>query len=105
MLCRLLIGLARFDLQNFAVGHWPGVAMQTAQFWTVLIMLSHASSGTHRPTVVAVVCRGSADCKQSALAEGCPKKSHSPAPFDVIPGSGEIINALGSERTIVKLSV
>lgn len=69
MLCRLLIGLARFDLQNFAVGHSLGVAMQTAQFWTVLIMLSHASSGTHRPTA-DVVCRGWADCKQSTRAEG-----------------------------------
>lgn len=49
MLGRLLIGLARLDLQNFAVGHSPGVAMQTAQFWTVLIMLSPVLLG-HSPS-------------------------------------------------------
>lgn len=49
MLCQLLIGLARFDLQNFAVGHSLGVAMQTAQFWTVLIMLVTRQLG-HPPS-------------------------------------------------------
>lgn len=49
MLCRLLIGVARLDLQIFAVGHSTGVAVQTAQSWTVLTMLSPAMLG-HSPS-------------------------------------------------------
>lgn len=83
MLRRLLIGLARLDLQIFAVGHSTGVAMQTAQF-----------SGTHRPTA-PVVCRRSADCEQNTPVGICPSRvihQHPSTSF-----LGQDINALGSE--------
>lgn len=81
MLHRLLISVARLDLQIFAVGHSTGVAMQITQFWTVLIMLSPALLG-HSPsntTRCLAACRGSIGRLQAE-----PKQSHLLAPVDVI---------------------
>lgn len=77
MLRRLLIGLARLDLQIFAVGHSTGVAVQITPFWTVLITLPPAScSGTHRPPTVPVVCRSTGRLQAEHTGRDSRKESH-----------------------------
>lgn len=101
LMLRLLIGLARLDLQILRWATSPGVAMQITQFWTVSIMLPPASSGTHRPTATEVLLfaddRPTASrAHRPSFAQGA-KQSHSSAPFDVISWVGTSMH-LGASR-------
>jgi hypothetical protein len=109
MLHGLLIGVARLELQIFAVGHWTGVTMQVAGLHsprrTVLVKLSPAQLGAARALTVQHCplladdrsIRPTASSERArTLGEICQAESHSRHLATSSLGQ-DIINALGSE--------